>query len=176
MRHRGQSQVRLPIDGEYFISLFSGVESGLAITAGLIAGLVAGTNNQTLVISTAAVAIVVQAFNSAAVRLSEQRIQDVIDHSVIKDGIRKPLIDAVAVLCAHLLAGLCLLLPLIYTSALSTALMEVIAITFSLLLALGLVRIWLLKSRDPLAELAELVIIGGLVICVGLVSGFALNE
>ncbi len=175
MRIRRKSKKVLNIDSEYFVSLMSGLEGGLATTAGIVAGMLTGTLNRGFILTAALLTMLVQAFNSSMARVSAQRIEDALDHSDKRDGYRKPMVDGFAQFITHAIGGVIILLPLVYSPRLETALLQVVTITLMLLFAIGMTRGYWLKRKEPLTEALELIIMGGLVINVGLVAGLALS-
>ncbi len=164
----------IPIDREYFLSLFSGIESGLATTTAIIAGLALGTQDQSAVFVGAAVGMVVQAFNSANSRFNGERTNDEIEEQDLIIGYKKPLIDAGAQFVAHAFVSLLILLPIVLMDDLSRAVISTIVITLVLMSFFGFLRGLFIK-RSAIRNGLELLVTGALVISAGIAAGLVLH-
>ena len=167
--------IKLPIDVEYFMSLLSGLESGMATTAAIIAGLTTGTDSREAVVITALITMTVQAYNAAANRLSTEHTQDEIENNKDHTSYLKPTIDAGAQFLAHIISSLIILLPTIYISDLDRALVTTILLTLGLMFTLGFVK-GIYVKKYVFRDAMEILLIGASVITVGLLSGYILNS
>jgi len=171
----GFRKLRLPaIDREYFMSLLSGFEAGLATTAAIAAGLVISFNDVSVVILTATISYIIQAFNNAVGRFSADRTSDELSLEDALVGYRKPVINAALQFMAHLAMGMAVLLPLVYISGAALALAASLGLTLALLFLLGLYK-GLALGKRPLGEAAMQTALGALVIAAGIGAGWLLS-
>ena len=168
-------KLKLPIDVDAYLSLFSGTESGLATTAAIITGLIASTDNRQLVLTTALIAILVQAFNAAIGHLSIERTHGEIENDKSKIAYAKPVSDAASQFAAHLGASFIILLPTIFVTDLQSVLFWTIGTTLGLLFGLGLLKGYLVR-RFLVREAFELLVYGSLIISLGIIAGLVLNN
>ncbi len=165
---------RLPFDREYFMALFSGFEGGLATTSAIAAGLLISTSDITLVLTTATISFIVQAFNGAIGKFSAEHTNDEIDHEDILHGYKKPIINASLQFIAHFLMGIIVLLPIVYVDNTSEAIIASVAITLVLLFLLGAYKGFIV-GKDSLADALQQVMLGALIISAGIVAGYLLS-
>ncbi len=164
---------KLPFDREYFMALLSGSEGGLATTSAIAAGLLISTSDRNVVIVTASISFIVQAFNSAINRFSAEHTSDEIDHEDVLNGYRKPIINATMQFIAHIVMGLLVLLPIIYVDNTASAMLISIGVTLALMFLLGLYKGYVVGTRaidDGLEQLG----LGAIVISVGILAGYVL--
>ncbi len=164
---------KLPFDREYFMALLSGSEGGLATTSAIAAGLLISTSDRNVVIVTAAISFIVQAFNSAINRFSAEHTSDEIDQEDVLNGYRKPIINATLQFLAHIVMGVLVLLPIIYVDNTASAMLISIGITLALMFLLGLYKGYAVGTRaidDGLEQLG----LGAIVISVGILAGYIL--
>lgn len=171
---RFRKVAKLPFDREYFMALFSGFEGGLATTSAIAAGLLITTENVTIVITTASISFIVQAFNGAIGKFSADRTTDEIDNEDMLLGYKKPTINAILQFVAHTVMGVIVLLPIIYLDDTTLAMLTSISITLVLLFLLGGYKGYVV-GKEPLPEASEQVALGALIICVGVIAGYLLN-
>ncbi len=174
MRKLFGREVKLPIERELFNALLNGSEGGLATTTAIISGLLVSTSNRELVVTTAFIAFMVQGFNGAISRYSTERTTDEIDHEDKFSGYRKPVFDGAAQLIAHVSMSLLVLLPIIFVADITTALLLSIGTTLAILLIMGIYKARIV-NKPIFSDAIEMVILGGLVITVGTVAGYALR-
>jgi len=156
------------------MSLLSGVESGLATTTAIVAGLAISTDRRHVVVVTAIISLSVQAWNSAMITIFSEHTQSQIDHPYsIKDHYLLFINDGLAQFLAHILASFIPILPIVFVSDLSTALISSVLITILLLFVLGYKNGRILK-RGAFKTGLEAMVPGALVIMVGVVAGLAL--
>ncbi len=165
---------RLPFDKEYFMALFSGFEGGLATTAAIAAGLLMTTAELAIVITTATISFIVQAFNGAISKFSSERTSDEINHEDVLHGFKKPVINAALQFSAHVIMGIIVLLPIIYIEDQANAMIVSIAVTLTLLFILGGYKGFVVGKR-ALPEAVQQVGLGAMIIVAGVLSGILLR-
>lgn len=164
---------RLPFDREYFMALLSGSEGGLATTSAIAAGLLVSSSDRNIVIVTAAISFVVQAFNSAINRFSTEHTDDEINHEDVLKGYRKPIMNAYLQFIAHVVMGVFVLLPIIYVDDAASAMLISIGVTLTLMFLLGLYKGYVVGTH-ALSDGLEQLGLGAIVISVGILAGYIL--
>lgn len=167
-------KTKLPFDREYFLALLGGLEGGLATTTAIVVGLSITTEQRELVVTTAVISFIIQAFNSSVSRFSAEHTDDEIDHIESWKGYRKPVYNALLQFTSHIAVSLFVILPIVFISDLIVAIAWTISITLLLLFAIGLYKGSLLKLH-PARDGLELFIIGALVISIGIIAGYILS-
>lgn len=163
---------KLPLEREHFLSLFSGVESGLATTSAIVAGLVAsGTREVSDLVTIAIISFAVQAFNGAVGRFSSEHTNDEIDDIEDEEGYKKPIIDAVLQFIAHIGFSLLILIPFAYISNVFGATAIMVTLTFTLMFSAGAVK-GVLVHNEVKKDGTEMVYMAILVIIVGTLAGW----
>lgn len=165
---------KLPFDRDYFMALFSGFEGGLATTSAIAAGLLIFTSDITIVVTTATISFIVQAFNSAIGRFSAEHTNHEIDHEDILQGYKKPIINASLQFMAHIMMGVIVLLPILYLDSTTEAMLASIGVTLALLFLLGGYKGYVV-GKNPLPEAMQQVGLGTLIICAGIIAGYLLS-
>lgn len=165
---------KLPIDKDLFISLISGSEAGIATTAAIIAGIVIGTDDRGLVVTSAIIAVIVQAFNSAVNLVYTAHTVDEIENNHDKDSLITPLIQAGLQFITHLGTGLLVLVPIIYVIDLGHALLMSMLISLVLLTWIGFL-VGRTVRHTPLRNAVHSMILGALIIAAGFGAGFLIN-
>ncbi|MDX1765372.1 MAG: VIT1/CCC1 transporter family protein [Candidatus Saccharimonadales bacterium] len=169
-----KQKTKLPFDREYFLALLGGLEGGLATTTAIVVGLIITTEQREIVVTTAIISFMVQAFNSSVGRFSAAHTDDEIDRIETWKGYRKPVYNALLQFTSHILVSLLVILPIVFVSDIFSAVGMTISITLILLFVIGLYKGILLKLH-PFRDAAELFILGSLVISVGMISGLILS-
>lgn len=154
---------------------FAGSEGGLATTTAIIAGLMVTQTGRDVVVITAIISFLVQAFNASVVHYSAERTDDEIDREDKRNGFWSPAIVAVWHFLWHTAMSIFVLLPILLVTNQLVATVYSIGITLVLLFIVGAIKGRAVK-RSPLEDGLELVILGALVICVGLLAGILLSE
>jgi len=165
---------KLPFDREYFMALFSGFEGGLATTSAIAAGLLIFTDDIAIVITTASISFIVQAFNGAIGRFSSEHTNDEIDHEDILHGYKKPVINATLQFTAHIVMCVIVLLPILYLNDPTSAMLTSIAVTLILLFLLGAYKGYVV-GKSSLGDAMEQVGLGALIIFAGILAGYLLG-
>lgn len=166
--------LRVPFGSEIFVSIFGGAEGGLATTSAIIAGLFVSTQDRELVITTAVISFLVQAFNGAIGRYSAERTNDEIEQTEDIVGKRPAIIDAVVQLSSHVSGAVLVIAPIVLIVDVQLALVTSIGITLSLLFINGAVKAYFVKN-NPIVEGLELVVLGAMIISVGISAGWLLK-
>ena len=165
---------RIRIDKDLFLSIIAGSEAGIATTAAIIAGLTIGTSDRNLVITSALIAIIVQAFNSAMTSIVTEHTLDEIEHNRDMDSLIRPITHGGLQFLTHISAGLLVLLPIIYVTPLEKGLLASVGISLLLMLWFGLVVGWLVR-HTPLRNSLRSFMLGMLIIIGGFLAGFLIN-
>jgi len=158
----------------FFLSLFSGLESGLATTAAVVVGLSLTTESQTVVAATALISAIVQAWNSAMSTISSGHTGDVIDHPYAKDHYRLYVEQGGLQFMSHVIASVLPILPLVLMSDETMAVTLSIVITLVMLTSLGYNKARVVQRPKMRGAFEELVP-GVLVISIGYLAGFMLS-
>ena len=167
---------RIPFGANNFLSILEGVEGGFAIFVGLIIGLMFEGVGRDLLILTAAISIIVSAFNSSAVRYASEHYLDELDGHEKRHRFRSyfmpSLIEFVSYMCVSIIA----LLPLLLVHPLKLAILCCASITLIILFAAGWYRGHLLNRRHSIRDGLEVMLLGLLIIGVGALSGWILTQ
>ncbi len=174
IQHR-RRQLRLPFGAQRFLSVLEGLEGGFAISTGVVAGLSFAriTDKRTLII-TAAISILVNGFNAAAMKYSAEHYEDELDgREKISPWQAYFMPAAIEFIIYFFVCGLTLLPLLLFTHHL-LAVAWCSVLTISVLFCAGMWRGYLLKGK-VLRDGAEMALAGALIIVIGAVAGFMLN-
>ena len=79
MPRRPRHITNIPLGAEKFLAVFEGLEGGFAIGAGVLAGLSFAGLDRKILLMTAVVSIIVNGFNSSAVKYSSEHYIDELD-------------------------------------------------------------------------------------------------
>ncbi len=165
---------KIPLGNENFLSVLEGVEGGFAIFAGIVAGLSFEDVSRQLLILTAAIGIIVNAFNSSAVRFTSEHFLDELDGHEKHRWYKSYLWPAVIEFLVYAAVSLIAILPLIAIASEPVAVGVMIVITLVFLFLAGWTRgqfTYHRRLRDGL----EVLFSGGLIVLVGAVSGWLLS-
>lgn len=167
---------RVPFGSNNFLSILEGVEGGFAIFVGLIIGLMFEGVSRDLLILTAAISIIVSAFNSSAVRYSSEHYLDELDghekHHRFRSYFIPSLIEFVSYVCVSIIA----LLPLLLVHPIELAVVYCAVLTLAILFAAGWYRGHLLNRRHSFRDGLEVMLLGLLIIGIGALSGWLLTQ
>ena len=167
-------KTKLPFDRDYFLALLSGLEGGLATTTAIVVGLSITTEQRELIVTTAVISFMVQAFNSSVGRFSAAHTDDEIDRIASWRGYRKPAYNALLQFTSHIGVSLLVILPIVFMADLFAAVAWTIVITLGLLFFVGSYKGFMIESH-PLRDGLELFLLGALVVSVGMIAGFILT-
>ena len=166
---------KLPLGSENFLSILEGIEGGFAIFTGIIVGLSFGLADRDLLLITGVIGIVVNAFNSSAVRYSSEHYLDELDGHETKQPVHAYLVPAVVEFLSYALVSGVVILPLLFVHPLKLAVATCVVLTLAVLFAAGFYRGTLLMRKHRLRDAIELSMLGGLIIFVGGLSGWLLG-
>jgi hypothetical protein len=163
-----------PLGADNFLSVLEGVEGGFAIFTGIIVGLSFESVSRDLLLLTAGIGIIVNAFNSSAVRYASEHYIDELDGHETHDPYKNYFVPAFIEFCVYAFVSLIAILPLLFVQPLELAIVACIVLTLSILFGAGYYRGNLLHThriRDGL----EVALLGALIVLVGGVSGWMLS-
>lgn len=164
----------IPFGPNNFLSILEGIEGGFAIFVGIIAGLYFQNIDHDLLIVTGVIGLVVNAFNSSAVRYASEHYIDELDGHEKRDKLRAYFIPAFVEFVTYALVSLIAVIPLLLIQDSLTAIISSIAITLVILFLAGHYRGRLL-GRHAVRDGIELAGIGVAIIIVGALAGWALS-
>ncbi|HET8690175.1 MAG TPA: VIT1/CCC1 transporter family protein [Candidatus Saccharimonadales bacterium] len=165
----------IPLGADNFLSVLEGVEGGFAIFAGIVAGLSFEHVSRELLILTAAIGIIVNAFNSSAMRYTSEHFMDELDGHEKRRWYRAYLWPALIEFLVYGLVSLVAILPLVLIGDQAQAVGAMIVITLLFLFSAGWARgqvTYHHRWRDGL----EILLSGGLIVVVGGLAGWGLSQ
>lgn len=166
---------RVPFGVHNFLSVIEGIEGGFAIFAGIVVGLSFEGVSRELLIITAAIGIIVNAFNASAVRYTSEHFIDELDGHEHRSWLKAYLIPALTEFLIYGLVSVIAIIPLLFISDYVSALITMVVLTLVMLFVAGWYRGRVLYGhtwRDGL----EVLISGGLIIAVGALAGWILSS
>ena len=153
-------------------SAFFGIEDSLVSTAGLIAGIGAGTQNPKFVILAGVVAVSVEAVSMAAGEfLSEETTNDLQKRRGRKSV--SPVLGGLIMFVSYFVAGLLPIAPIFFLPPEMSVYASVI-LTLLGLFILGLAK-GKITGRPPLRSGLEVLVVGGLACSIGIAVGVYLK-
>ncbi len=164
----------VPLGADNFLSVLEGVEGGFAIFTGIVVGLSFESVGRDLLLLTAGIGIIVNAFNSSAVRYASEHYLDELDGRETHDPYRRYFLPALIEFCVYALVSLVAILPLLFVAPLQLAVIACIFLTLAILFGAGYYRGSVLgthRIRDGL----EVSFLGALIVIVGGVAGWILS-
>lgn len=170
-----RKQLKLPFGAQRLLAILEGVEGGFAIGAGLVVGLSFATDSKTLLLMTAAISLLVNGFNSSAVKYSAEHYTDELDGRE-KNAVKHYFMPALYEFVAYMLVSLLILVPLRFITDIGQAALVCIFVTLVTLFAAGYWRGYLMRRRHKLRDGLELMLLGALIIVVGAASGYILHH
>jgi len=159
---------------DFFLSLFSGLESGLATTAAIVVGLSLTTQSQAVVAATALISAIVQAWNSAMGSITSRQVGDNIEHPYAQDHYLKYISAATLQFFSHIIASVLPILPIVLLDNEISAVTLSIVITLVMLSILGYNKARII-GRSKMRGAFEELIPGSLVVSIGFLAGFMLS-
>ncbi len=165
----------IPAGADNFLSVLEGIEGGFAIFTGVIVGLSFSVQNRWLLITTGIITILVNAFNSSAIRYSTQHYNDELDGREKHNIGRYYAMPALTEFIAYAVVSFVVLLPLLFISPLQLAIALTVVLTIVVLFAAGWYRGKVLHTH-PLRDALELSLLGGAIVLVGGIAGYALSH
>ena len=166
---------QIPFGADNFLSVLEGLEGGFAIFVGIIAGLAFKDVGYNLVIMTAAIGIIVNAFNASAVRYTSEHYLDELDGHEKRSWLRAYFVPSFIEFITYLLVSAVAVLPLILVKNVILAVWLCILLTAIILYTAGAYRGKLL-GRHAIRDGVEVMMSGLLIIAVGAFSGWVLSH
>ncbi|MBC7764365.1 VIT1/CCC1 transporter family protein [Microbacteriaceae bacterium] len=164
----------IPFGADRFLALFEGVEGGFAIGAGILAGLSLTNVDRKTLIAIAAISVIINGFNSAAVKYSSEHYMDEIDGIENEKPFSDYFIPALIQFLSYFAISFISLIPLLILNSVPYAIFYSCAITLIILLAAGTWRAYILgmpRWRDGL----EIAFLGACIIAAGFTSGWIIH-
>lgn len=162
---------RIPFGADNFLSILDGIEGGFAIFVGIVAGLYFQKVDQDLLIITGVIGLIVNAFNSSAVRYAGQHYRDELDGHESRHKFRAYFIPAFIEFLTYAVVSFIVVIPLLVIADPVIAITSTIALTFIVLFLAGAYRGKLL-GRHALRDGLELTSLGLAIILVGAGAGW----
>lgn len=165
---------RIPLGHTRFLAVFEGIEGGFAIGAGIIAGLSLTNIDRNTLIAIAAISVIINGFNSAAVKYSSEHYIDESDGVENENPFTFYFLPAFVEFVAYFAISFVSLIPLFIMGNMPHAIVYSCLITVIILLIAGMWRAYLLnmpRLRDGL-EVAGL---GLAIILAGFISGWVIH-
>ena len=171
MPRRPRHITKIPLGAEKFLAVFEGLEGGFAIGAGVLAGLSFAGLDRKILLMTAVVSIIVNGFNSSAVKYSSEHYIDELDGHETRHPFRRYFIPSLFEFISYFAISFISILPLVFMDNMPNAILYSCIITIGILFLAGYWRATLVgapKWRDAL----ETAILGSGIILVGLSAGW----
>ena len=166
---------KIPLGSDNFLSVLEGIEGGFAIFTGIVVGLSFEVTSRDLLLITAVIGIVVNAFNSSAVRYASEHYLDELDGHETRRPFHSYFLPAFVEFVAYALVSAIVILPLIFVQPLQIAIISCVALTLFVLFLAGLYRGTLLHTHR-IRDGFELMLLGALIIVVGGIAGWLLSH
>lgn len=164
----------IPLGANNFLSVLEGIEGGFAIFVGIIAGLYFQNISHDLLIVTGLISLIVNAFNSSAVRYATEHYLDELDGREKRSKLRAYFVPAFVEFLTYALVSLIAVIPLLLIRDSFTAITLTILITVLILMLAGMYRGSLL-GRHVLRDGLEVAGIGVCIIVIGTSAGWLLS-
>lgn len=163
----------IPLGADNFLSVLEGIEGGFAIFVGIVAGLYFQNISHDLLIITGSIGLIVNAFNSSAVRYASEHYLDEVDGHEKRRKIRAYFVPAFIEFLTYALVSFLVVIPLllIQDSLLAIGLTSIL--TVIILYMAGWYR-GTLFGRHAKRDGIELAGLGIAIIAVGATSGWIL--
>lgn len=173
---RRRHQTHLPFGAQRFLSVLEGIEGGFAISTGVVAGLsFANITNRYVLLVTAAISIILNGFNAAAIKYTAEHYEDQLDGQEKKHRFEAYFVPAAIEFTAYFAICALTLLPLALFPYHFEAVIWSVAVTTIVLFAAGAWKGYLLAMRKPLRDGIELALLGLLIIGFGAGAGYVLS-
>jgi VIT1/CCC1 family predicted Fe2+/Mn2+ transporter len=172
MLHRRHHHI--PSGPDNFLSVLEGLEGGFAIFTGIVAGLSFHTMDRRLLLVTGGISMLINGFNSAAVRYSSQHYMDELDGREKRNKIKNYFLPAAVEFLVYTIVSLAILLPLALLPSILYGVLFCSVLTVAVLFAAGWYRGWLLRTH-PLKDGFEVAMLGAAIIAVGAIAGYLIS-
>lgn len=164
----------IPLGADNFLSVLEGIEGGFAIFVGIVAGLYFQHISHDLLIVTGLIGLIVNAFNSSAVRYASQHYTDELDGHEKRHKVRAYLIPALIEFVTYGIVSLVAVVPLLLIRDSWVAITLTTLLTVILLFVAGWYR-GKLFGRHAMRDGLELAGLGLAIILVGTIAGWLLS-
>lgn len=169
-----QNRRHIPLGADNFLSVLEGIEGGFAIFVGIVVGLSFQNISHDLLIATAVIGMVVNAFNSSAVRYASEHYIDEIDGREKRNKLRAYFIPALVEFLTYTLVSLIAVIPLLVLVDSFSAIASSIVMTLLILFAAGWYR-GKLFGRHARRDGFEMAGLGVAIILVGAAAGWIIS-
>ena len=161
----------VPFGANNFLSILEGVEGGFAIFIGIVAGLYFQHIEHDLLIVTGVIGLIVNAFNSSAVRYATEHYLDELDGHEKRRKFRAYAMPALVEFFTYMVVSFLAVIPLLLMDDSQRAILLTIAATLVILFLAGAYRGRIL-GRHMIRDGLELAGLGIAIIAVGAGSGW----
>lgn len=165
---------RIPFGSGAFLSVLEGIEGGFAIFAGIVIGLSLQGVDRRLLIITAGISIIVNAFNASAVRYTSEHFIDELDGRENTTWFRGYFMPALIEFVVYAAASIISIIPLLTIESTPLAITCMTVITLAVLFISGWYRANILLKRNRVRDGIEVALLGLLIVIVGVASGWIL--
>lgn len=172
--HLLRKQVDLPFGAQRFLALLEGIEGGFAIGASVVVGLSFAHLDHRLLVISAVISILVNGFNSAAVKYSSEHYGDELDGHEKRSAFKNYFIPSAIEFLAYFIISFITLIPLLLLSDTRLSLILTSLATLIMLFAAGYWRGYLLGFH-PAKDGFEMVLLGVAIILVGGGTGYVMH-
>lgn len=173
--HERRRRISLPFGTQRFLAAFEGIEGGFAIGSSIVVALsIAGLERQ-LLLTTAIVSIIVSGFNSASVKYSSEHYLDELDGREKKSPFKHYFLPSFIEFICYAAISLLTVLPLVFITDVSVAVILSVVLTLVLLTLAGFWRAYILQA-NMLRDAVETMALGIGIIAVGYVSGVIISS
>lgn len=165
----------IPFGSDIFLSVLEGIEGGFAIFVGIVAGLYFQNISHDLLIVIGLISLIVNAFNSSAVRYASEHYVDELDGREKRNKIKAYFVPALVEFITYAIVSLIAVLPLLLIADTFVAISLTIGMTLIILFTAGWYRGDLL-GRHAVRDGFELSSLGFAIILVGTTAGWLLSK
>ena len=162
------------INKELFALVVSGSQSGIATTAAIIIALSLGAQDRDLILLSATVAVLVQAFNTAITTVLTSHTIDEVEQNRDMNSYLRPVREAGLQFIAHVGLGGLLIVPTVYVESTILLVISTLLLAMLLLLWAGVIIGHIVHSA-PWRHGIQSVSLGLVVIIVGMIAGVAIR-
>ena len=166
-----QPRHHIPFGADNFLSILDGVEGGFAIFVGIVAGLYFQRIDHDLLIITGIIGLIVNAFNSSAVRYASQHYMDELDGHEKRHKFRAYFVPALVEFLTYAVVSFIAVIPLLLLEDSVKAIGLTVILTLIILFAAGAYRGKIL-GRHAIRDGFELAGLGIAIILVGATAGW----
>jgi len=167
-------ELHLPFGAQRFLAILEGLEGGFAVGASVVVGLSFAQPSTHVLLVSAAISILVNGFNSAAVKYSSEHYDDELDGHEKRHALRHYLAPSAIEFFAYFAISFITILPLILIDQRIVAVTVCCLITVVMLFFAGYWRGYLMRLH-PLKDGLEMMTLGLCIIAVGATTGYLLH-